>query len=228
LDSLVEITGAKRSEVWNLLKDSTNPPLEEEKRRNNKLIVPPNAGMLLQAHRQYLINRGFDPDALVRLWGIGGIGIDSKLMWRVYIPVIVEGQTVSWTTRSLVDEGPRYINSPKEHELISLKHTLYGIDYVRHATVVVEGCIDAWRIGPGAVATFGLAYTPAQLTLLSKIPVRCVAFDNEIVAQKTADRLCRELQSFPGVTYRAVIHSSDPGSANQQEVEEIRNRFLQD
>jgi hypothetical protein len=43
------------------------------------------------------------------------------------------------------------------------KETLYNLDNAKDGTaIVVEGPIDVWRIGDGAVATFGVIYTQKQ------------------------------------------------------------------
>lgn len=191
------------------------------------LKMPDGVGLFLNPHRKYLQERGFDPDELTRLWSIKGIGLTARLAWRLFIPIIHRGKMVSWTTRSLVNKGKRYINASPSEEIIRAKDLLYGIDYVRHAVIVTEGPFDAMRIGPGAIATMGLMYTRAQVSALSKIPIRCVCFDNEPEAQRRAERLCHDLVVFPGVTTRVQIDAPDPGSASEREVRLLRKEFLE-
>lgn len=173
------------------------------------------------------MSREFNPKKLERLWGIQGIGINPKLGWRIFIPVIYEGRTVSWTSRSLSDETPkRYWNaSPKEEE-ISLKQILFGIDLVRHAIIITEGPFDAMRIGPGAVATMGIQYTKSQLRQMVDFSVRVVCFDSENDAQKRAVGLCEQLKSFPGQTINVALDAKDPGSASKKEISQLRKKYL--
>jgi DNA primase len=123
----------------------------------------------------------------------------------------------------------RYVSAKPAEEAMPIKSTLYGWDYVRHAAIVVEGPTDAWRIGPGAVATLGTSYSKAQVLLLTNLPVRVVCFDRDNEAQRRAKRLCCELAVFPGRTVNVCLEShlaaSDPGGL-REEVNELRQRFL--
>lgn len=180
--------------------------------------------------QEYLRQRGFDPGALEKTWGVKVTWHAHDLPYRLFIPIHENGEEVSWTTRAIhPDNQPRYVSASPERELRHHKHLLYGLDHVRGAAVVVEGPIDAWRIGPGAVATFGTNFTREQVLLLSKIPVRAVCFDREPQAQRQAKKLCQILSAFPGATYNLEIESGkDPGEASVEEVREIRRQFLGD
>lgn len=196
--------------------------------RKGKLILPEGVGPLLPAHRKYLTSRGFDPDELVTLWGLGGIGISPRLGWRVFIPITLNKEVVSWTTRSINPKATtRYISASPEMEAINHKTILYGEDHANHSTVVVEGPADVWKIGPGAVALFGTAYSKSQLLRISRHPVRAICFDNESPAQRRASHLCEELSVFPGETYNISLDSKDPGSATKKEIKQLRKSFLE-
>lgn len=196
-----------------------------------KLVLPNGRGELLDVHQQYLRARGYDVAQLQRLWGIEGIGLAAKLAWRVFIPIHYQHKVVSWTTRSLTDGfvgGKRYLAAKKHQEAIPHKNLLYGADYCRHAIVVVEGPTDVWRVGPGAAATFGTAYTPEQVNKIAAYPVRVVCYDADNDAQRSARRLCWLLESFPGQTHRVVLEGGkDPGNAPAAEIQELRQRYLE-
>src|SRR5690606_40342887 len=97
----------------------------------------------------------------------------------------------------------------------------------RHTIVIVEGPIDAWTIGPGAVATFGLSFSAEQKAAMSEFPRRVVCFDSEHLAQKQAKRLCEDLCLLPGVTENVVLESGkDPRSCDPDEVLELRKRYF--
>jgi DNA primase len=146
------------------------------------------------------------------------------LSWRIWIPVHVRGELVTWTTRSIGDGG--YVSARPEEERTPIKHCLYGLDHCRHVAVVVEGPADVWKIGPGAVATFGVSYTQEQVALLAEIPIRVVCFDREVGAQRQATKLCRALEAHPGSTCRVELDAEDPGSASEEEVSALRKRFF--
>jgi DNA primase len=154
--------------------------------------------------------------------------LTSRLPWSLFLPVSRHGQAVSWTTRA-VGKGAsrRYISADHSEEALPIKSLLYGEDYCRSAVIVVEGPMDAIRVGSGAVATFGLNVSPAQVARLAGFPLRAVCFDNEQRAQRVAERLCSDLSAFPGETVRVQLESGDdPGSADEEELDELRKMFL--
>lgn len=192
-----------------------------------RLSVPYGVGPLQPAHIRYLRGRGFDCEELVRLWGIGGIGVARRLQWRVYIPIYRHGKQTSWTTRAISDTVQmRYSSARLEEEAYPHKQTVYGLDYVRHACIVHEGPLDVWKVGPGAVCTFGLSYSPAQINAISRVPVRAICFDNEPEAQRRAEKLAADLAVFEGETYNVTLDSNDPGSATEKEIMRLRHEIL--
>jgi hypothetical protein len=222
-EAIREITG----EYWSKLRNRLDPHRRiQAEIRAGKLGVPYNIGPLLPAHRAYLEERGFDPDQITNFWGVKGIGISATYGWRLWIPVILKGETVSWTTRSLLNDGTRYLSAPPEQEAIPLKSVLYGLDHVRNTVVVHEGPTDVWAIGPGATCTFGLAWTKEQATRLGRYPRRVICFDNEPQAQRKAEQLCRLLEPLAGETIRIQLAAKDAGSAKVDELKELR-RFLE-
>ncbi len=227
-DVLIELSGEPYHIIRKLLDGLPREHIRREERPRGKLVLPPCLGPLLKPHRQYLKGRGFDPDELQRLWGLQGIGLAPRLAWRVFLPIHHKGEVVSWTTRAIVDDVERrYVNAKTEEEVISAKSVVMGLDYVRHAAVVVEGPMDAYRIGPGTVATMGVSYSQAQVRLLSKIPVRVIVFDSETKAQQRAKTLCNDLSAFPGKTVRIELDSADPGEASKREVRLLRKAYLE-
>lgn len=224
---LSELTGKSVWELAALLNRDGTDVQEYKTKPKGKLVLPNRLGPLLPAHKRYLKGRGFDPDEITKIWGIQGIGIATNLAWRLFIPITNQGKIVSWTTRSISDTGTRYINAKPEEEAVSLKEMLYGEDFVRQAVVITEGCTDAWRIGPGAVATMGVNYTREQYIRMTKYPVRVIIFDNETAAQRRAKKLSNNLSMFRGETYRVIIDAKDPGSADEKEIQKIRESFLE-
>jgi len=194
-----------------------------------KLKLPKRIKPLQAAHKRYLIGRGFKPGKLARIWGLKGIGVSvNRWAWRVFIPITYKGQVVSYTSRSIVDDEftLRYLSAAAEDEAINHKELLYGADLTSGACVVVEGPADAWNIGPGAVATCGIGYSPAQLARISAYPVRAICFDNGTKAQERAAELCDVLMTLPGVTYNVQLDADDPGSAPKKEIKKLRKAIL--
>lgn len=184
--------------------------------------APRGLSGLLQAHRRYLRSRGFNPEELERLWRIQAIGLGGRLRWRIFIPIYYKGEPVSWTTRSLSDEGTRYLSAKAEEEKVSHKKILYGLDYVRDRTIVSEGPFDVWAIGPGAVCTFGTAFKVQQEAIIGSIPVRYICYDGNEEAQKRAKKLCQHLAAFPGKTANIVLDAKDPAESRPKELRQLR------
>lgn len=226
IDVVMAHTGLPYWKVKKLVKDLAPVRIPKEKIKG-RLQIPKGVAGLMPAHCHYLRYRKFaDINKLLRLWKIGGIGIASVLSWRIFIPIHSNGQVVSWTTRAISDNVLRYKSAGLKQEAIHHKELLYGEDFVRHGIIIVEGPLDVWRIGPGAVSTFGLGYTQAQLLRMSKYPVRAVCFDNEPEAQKRANSLCNELAVLPGDTCNVTLEGKDPGSASKKEINQLRRAFL--
>ena len=227
-DILAELLGLRLRDALGLLDDVPTERVER-KAHTGKLAIPPEVGPLQDAHRLYLAGRGFDPDQLTQLWGIRGLGPvpwRPQLQWRVFIPIHHQGETVSWTARAIGD-GSRYYSASDAEETMPHKSILYGADYARHAVIVVEGPTDAWAIGPGAVALCGIAYTPAQLTAISRYAVRGVCFDTSTAAQARARALCDALGALDGETIRLTLESGeDPADADRAEIAQIRREIL--
>lgn len=220
------LSNTTKERIGSLLKGLT-PSGYHPTTNRGKLVVPKGVGDLKPCHREYLRNRGLDPEECVRLWGLRGIGITAKLAWRIWIPIHHHGEVVSWTTRAIGGNGLRYVTASPEEEKLSCKSLLFGSDYVRCAAIVVEGPLDTMRIGPGAVATLGTAFSKAQVAEMANIPIRYLCFDQEETAQKQADELCRVLSLLPGKTHRIELESGkDPGSASEREIKQLR-RLLQ-
>lgn len=189
-----------------------------------KVTLPEDVHAMSTAHRRYLRQRGFNPREIERLWSVQGIRmLNARLRWRLFIPFVYRGETVSWITRAITDNVTnRYISASSEEEAINHKHLLYGMDYCRNAISIHEGVTDAWRIGPGACATCGTSYTAEQIDLMVDFPLRIVCFDNEPEAQRRAWKLARQLSVYPGTTYNVVLDSKDVGSGTKKEIRKIR------
>lgn len=214
------LTGMSWKEAKELAPQTEHVRLEDQ--IVGKLELPKGIGDLQSAHVRYLKSRGFDPEQIEQLWRVQGIGIASKLSWRVFIPIHLKGKVVSWTTRCLTDQEPRYVSASSSQESIPHKKLLYGEDAVANAISIHEGPFDAWAVGPGATATLGTSITTAQTLRMSKYPRRIVCFDNEPEAQARARKLCDSLAVFPGQTYNVTFDSKDAATASKRELRSLR------
>lgn len=228
ITTLIEITGRQYYQIKQILDGLDIPRIKREKPKG-KLILPKGIKKLRSAHIRYLRLRGFNWRELEQLWGIQGIGVASKLQWRIFIPVIYHSQIVSWTTRSVLGNKytVRYLSASEKEESMPHHELLYGEDFARGAIIITEGVFDVWRIGQGAVCTFGTGYSQQQLERMVKYPIRAICFDNEREAQKRARRLLNDLSVFSGNTFNIVLDKKDAAEESQENIEWLRKGILE-
>lgn len=153
---------------------------------------------LLDSHQYYLQNRRFNPKEIFykyKLMCTGPIG-DWRL--RLIIPVFLNGQMVSFTSRDITNlNSTRYKNCPNRCSVIPIKNCLYNIDSVTDSAIVVEGPPTVWRWGDGVIATLGTKYTESQAWLMRRKGIKnaFILFDNEAEAQVRASRLAHNLSA---------------------------------
>ncbi len=181
--------------------------------------------ILSARHRQMLLDRGIDCDApdFDRLWGLRSIDYTGgQYKFRMFIPITLGFETVSYTTRSS-HGGLRYLSARPEDEKVPHKRLLFGEDHVRDTILVFEGPLDVVAIGPGSTATFGTEFTPAQVARISRYPKRYICYDNEPHAQRQANELANQLRVLPGKTWVCRLErAKDPGSAGDKERAQLR------
>ena len=225
VSTLSLITGLSTGKIIPLL-GNLRPSITSVIPQTGKLKLPKGVGPLQPSHEWYLKQRKYDPAEISELWGVQGIGLSSQLPWRLFLPITHQYETVSWTTRAIGKAEPKYISAGPLEESLPHKSLLYGEDLASHAIIIVEGPFDAWRIGPGAVATFGLNYSPEQLRRMKNYPVRVVCFDNSDLAQKRASALADRLEVFDGETHVVCLSGPDPDSTPKREIRQLRSHFL--
>lgn len=183
----------------------------------SKQMLPSGCGPMTRRHKAYLESRELDPDVVEPLWGLLGTGpvSDRGYSHRIIAPIRFDSQVVSWQGRDITDKSPlRYKACPRDCEIIQHQQLLYGFDLVRgDSIVIVEGIVDAWKLGPGAVATFGIEYSISQVRLLHPFKNRFIIFDSdEPTAQEKAESLAAELGLFSGEVEIIDLGEGDPGA----------------
>jgi len=228
MKTLMELTNLPYHKCKQLISELEIPKFEKEE-VTGTLIIPKGVGELQKAHIEYLRRRGFSYQKLKRLWKVQGIGIAKRLSWRIFVPIIYQGNVVSWTTRSISKSSgiTRYVSAGLEEEAIPHKSLLYGEDYVRYGIIIHEGVTDVWKMGPGAVCTFGTGFTQAQINRILKYPLRAVCFDNEREARRRAEKLAGELSVFPGRTYNVNLDAKDIVGCSSKDIRRLRRIFLE-
>jgi hypothetical protein len=186
-------------------------PNHKNKEKQKRELVVPGSPYLEKCHIDYLKGRNFNTKKLIETWDIRGTGVIGAYKKRIIAPITHNNQIVSFTGRDITGkQGERYKACSKDMEIVHHKHTLYGIDKaIWNNCIVVEGITDVWRLGEGAVSTFGIEFTNRQVNLLSlKFEKVYVLFDNELTAQDQALKLSYMLSALDIPVYISQIKGS--------------------
>lgn len=203
-------------------------PFKKEKIKHADSLNLDFAGKLTKSQRKYLEKRNYDPDKLIKTWGIKGTGPVGDYKHRIIAPITYNKTLVSFTGRDYTDKAElRYKSCKKEKEVIHHKRILYGLDKAKgHKCIVVEGVTDVWRIGPGAVAVFGINFRPHQMYLIAeRFSKVFIMFDEGYQAQEKALKLGTGLSMLGIETERCLI-KGDPGALPQAVANSYRKELL--
>lgn len=206
--------------------------LVNEKRKNTSKVILPSKDELLPIHRKYIENRNFDPDEIIREWGVTGTGPCPdppfhKWKFRLVFPIFLNRKLVSFQARDVTGKSDiRYMGATIEQSVYHYKNLLYGQEYCSEEILgVVEGIFDLYRMGKGFVCTFGTSLTSAQLYLMARHHKKVMfLFDpDDERAEKKMKKYCLILKSM-GVRASSVKWGGgDPGSMKPADAEYLRN-----
>lgn len=201
-EAIKELTQEIWPRVYEIIDRYKHPLVTQFKNRNRErpatLVLPPECGDMTERHRQYLLRRGFEPEHIIKEYDLRGTGHVGRYAFRIIIPIYFDYKLVSYEGRDITGrQDERYKACPVSQEVIPRKSIVYNADKVPGRTVVVtEGVTDVWRLGRGAVATFGITFTPAQVNLLVKRYNRIIIlYDMGSDAQIQAERLAWQVSA---------------------------------
>jgi len=200
-------------------------------RRIRKIRLPFKTMPLQKPHKDYLINRGFDPEKIVKEWNVQATPFVGPYRHRIFIPIYHKNIMVSFTTRDYTGrQEPKYKAAAEAVETFPHKWLLYGAWKVtENRVILVEGPLDVWKLGTGAVAITGLNFSPYQVRWLKQMKQIFVMFDNETgAASKQAEKVAAELSLFTEVEIIEDYGADDPGELTEQQVKEIRKEIFND
>lgn len=183
---------------------------------------------LTPGQKTYLRGRRFAPRTLVKTWGVLSGPMMGRWRYRIIIPIEVKGRALSFIGLDHTgDRDVKYLAASTSESILPTKALLYGADHVHRSVVVVEGVTDAWRIGPGAVATLGMGVTPKQVDSLLKLDADHyhIMFDGESLAIANAHKLGRELRMAGKDVEVIELDDGDPGDLPDDEAEAIRKEY---
>lgn len=233
IETLCRLSSRSKKEVWEVVKQSDEGPADytPRKKKQSASEVHLPAGTkegLGPKHIEYMKQRGFkNPCKTAEIWGLKHTCISKDgWSWRIIFPFYSRSMEIlAIQGRSISDENPiPYKTMDDELCVTPVKSLLYGEWLVpAKSVVVVEGTMDALKLGPGAVALCGKGWTSAQLLLLSRFNNRSILFDFDKRATGEAETLARVLGEMDG-KFACYIQmnlsktkATDPGSLTEKE-----------
>ena len=195
----------------------------------SQIVFPSDTQSLTSKAKKYLISRNYDPDKLVQTWGLLSTGHTGFYKHRILAPIYQRQQLVSYQCRDITGKHPqKYLACHQEEEIIPHQHCIYGINLASNRKcIVVEGITDVWRLGPGAVATFGILFTKQQARLIAmNFDKIFIMFDSEPQAQEKAEELGFLVGSafnnpVEVINLPFLINEIDPGNLPQNIADDI-------
>lgn len=180
------------------------------------------------SHRQYIESRRYDPDFVLKKYDLHFAGPTGNFARRIIIPIHLNKKIVSFVGRGAGNPmNPKYKNCPDDKAIIPIKNTLYNIDSCKTSTIlVVEGIMDAWRIGDGAVATLGTKFTDTQVGILKDFRRVFILYDNEPAAQKQAVELRNRLTIHTESVVLQTDMAGDPDDFSEDDVRHLRKHVF--
>lgn len=231
-----EVTGYIWKDVIKLLEDCSSKPFFERKwlskplekdKTKSTIQMPTEVKEMLLGHKQYLLQRGFNPTEIENQFHVLGAPAYGYFAYRIVIPVYENRRLVNITGRDITSKADlRYLSLPNEEAVIPIKDCVYNLDAPKKRKFIVEGPIDTWSFGNYGLGMFGIVYTKQQLEKIYRLDLEktVVCFDDE--AEREADKLASELSTFVPEVDVMFLNKDDPGSLTRKESYQIIQKYL--
>ena len=218
----------KAKEILQEYETGIGPSIEHTREIAKALSLPMGTTRLKRRHRRYLRSRGFDDRKIEEDWELWATGPIGPYKHRIIAPIYFNRYLVSYQGRDFTNKASlRYKACRLKDEVIHHQQILYGIDHaIHHKAILVEGITDAWRLGHGAVACFGIDMTKNQfLLLMERFTEVFIMFDDDPQAIQKAKDIAGNL-SMVGVSTEVCIIEGDPGGLSQTKADRYKVQLL--
>lgn len=190
--------------------------------------LPPDITRVFpKLHRDYLKKRRFDYRQLIRKYQIKAVyNSADNYAFRIIIPIFVNGTMVSFTSRDVSGYADvRYLHASLSECHTRPKDLIYNFDTIPKGgkAILVEGVFDAWRLGKGAICSFGTQLSGKQLVELSKMELNhlFIFFDQDKSGIASAKALSRVVAPLAKQVELITIpkHKGDPDDMSKEEAD---------
>lgn len=158
------------------------------------VVTPQEPEDLHPAARKYLLARGVT-DAQIERWSIGFATV-GRLAWRIVLPVYTGNRLLTYSARSIFEDGSRRYDMPQRADGARSDSALWGepaFELKRGVVTVAEGIFSAMALeragAPNPCALLGSEVTPQKIALLEPYPVVLVATDPDAAGEKAFAQL---------------------------------------
>ena len=194
-----------------------------------EINFPSGTNPLTKKATTYLIERKYNPDELISKWGLLSTSHYGFYKHRILAPIYLNGNLVSYQCRSISNNNPnKYLPCPQNEEVLEHQKCIYGMDSTSNRKcIVVEGITDVWRLGRGAVATFGISFTKQQTRMIARNFDRVfIMYDGEEQAQEQAEKLGYLIgnsfaNSVEVINLPFLVKDIDPGDLSQDDADAL-------
>lgn len=219
--------------------DLGEPPLTVEKtlirRSTLKVHLPQESSKnFTKLHIKYLKKRGFNPKKLIQKYKLRSVHTIGKYKFRIIIPFYQGGRLISFSSRDITGEqDPPYLHGDPEEAPISPKQLIYNYDSVTSGldAFALEGPVDVWKMGDGAMGLTGIEYTEEQIRLIMKKNIRklYIMFDSfkdgkpDKAGRRAAKKFARVVAPVvKRVEVLTLTSKDDPGELTLSQVNSIK------
>ena len=185
-----------------------------------------------EKHLEYLKNRGFqDPEKIIRKYKLQAVHTIGKYKFRIIIPIILNRKILSFTSRDITEfQEPKYKHASANESAMDIKKLVYNIDTLTIGSdaILVEGPVDVWKLGKGAISFLGVNNTEEQVIVLKNKKIRnlFILFDNDRAGKREAKRIAKILSPLVKETEIVTFKNiNDPGELRTEEVAILRNQL---
>jgi len=175
-------------------------------------------------HKKYMKNRNFDVDHLTELYDLKFTTNLGDWKFRIIIPIKFENRIVTFTSRDVTNRSEvKYKHLSDQKAIIPIKNTFYNYDTIQDSAILVEGITDVWRLGNGAIGSFGTELSKPQIALLTRLKNLFIMFDSD--ATKKAEKLGENLETGSLHVEIIEMEEGDPAELSIDDVRHLKKEL---